>query len=155
METDIQIICKYLVEKSQILFTKKKQVMSICTDRLLLQGLDTNIHTLSDYEEIHYGSIKDIKASANNSTDFSVIADKKYDFSCEYRNRLIWELKHEVSQYQEWCDWDLFYWKLLFDIYNPSKIRIDFIVLNFINKFYRWKWNFTSKSRYTSVWIYD
>ena len=124
METEIQVISKYLVEKSQILFTKKKQVMSICTDRLLLQGLNTNIHTLADYEEIHYGSIKDIKASASNSNDFTVVADKKYDFSCEFRNRLICELKHEVSQYQEWWDWDLFYCRLLYDIYNPSKISL-------------------------------
>lgn len=124
METEIQIISKYLVEKAQILFTKKKQILCICTDRLLLQGLNSNLHTDTDLSEIDwilYQNFKELRVSEKNETDFTIVADRKYDFSCEYRNRLICEMKHEISLFLECCDCDLFYCKLLYDIYNPSK----------------------------------
>jgi predicted nucleotidyltransferase len=124
METGIQVIAKYLVEKSQAWFTKKKQVMSIWADRIVLQGLNSNLQSevnLKNVEWIYYHEIKAIMVEERNMTDFVIVASKKYEFSWHMRNRLIWELKHESLAFVEDCDWDTFYCKLMYDMYNPCK----------------------------------
>ncbi|CAI2367775.1 unnamed protein product [Moneuplotes crassus] len=134
-KSSIKIISKYLIDKAGFIYGKKKQILSICTDRVIIQNTNADLHysvQLNKHQSIHYESFKEIRASDKNETDFSIIAEKKYDFSCDYRNILICELKHEVSMYLESCDCDLFYCKLIYDMYpnienennlNPAKVR--------------------------------
>ena len=92
MDYDLLIISKYLVEKPQMLFTRKKQVMSICTVRIILQGLNSNLYSDIDIDEadtINYSDVKEIRVSERSQTEFTIIADKKYDFISTFRNRLV------------------------------------------------------------------
>ena len=104
MDCEIKIISKYLIEKASILFTRKKQILSICTDRIVLQSTHSDLRQsvdLDNLDKILYEDFREIKVNDKNETDFTIIADKKYDFMCVYRNRLICELKHEISLYLE------------------------------------------------------
>jgi hypothetical protein len=54
--------------------------------------LNKNLHSdinIDDADEIPYSYFKDIRVSERSKTEFTIVADKKYDFSCTFRDRLI------------------------------------------------------------------
>jgi len=76
MENEIQVISKYLIEKANFLFAKKKLVMSICTDRIILQGLNSNLQSevnLDQVDIIYYQDIKEILVEDRNNVDFTIV----------------------------------------------------------------------------------
>lgn len=64
MEDNIKIVSKYLIEKSAFIYGKKKQILSVCTDRVLLQNTSMDLDhciQLNKLDHIHYQNFQEIK----------------------------------------------------------------------------------------------
>ena len=95
-----RVTSKYYVEKSSMMFARKKRIFIICHDHILLTSPNINSE---NQELVEFENIREVKVSDKNERDFTIITmkSKSHDFSCNERSRLLTELHFQLQTFYE------------------------------------------------------